>query len=78
MGKGLRHMRGSKKFCQMGPTLTLFFCFYLMRGETERIQIQLKGGHHLPSREMPFQWHFAGVTMMTQLKWPFAGGPMMA
>ena len=42
-----------------GPTL-----FSLMTGE--RIQLPLKSGHHWPTSEMPFKWHFAGGPMMAQ------------
>ena len=44
-------MRGSRKFCQRGPTLKTFFFFFffffcsLMRG---KIQIPPSAGHHRP------------------------------
>ena len=66
---GLR-MRGSRKFCQRGPTLTFYFCFlfffffFLMRGG--RIQIPLLAGHQRPASETPFKWRFAGGPMVAQ------------
>ena len=42
----------------------------LMRGY--RIQIPLKAGHHRPTSETPFKWHFAGGSMMAQ-NWSNAG-----
>ena len=55
-------MRGSKKLCQRGPTLTVFFvlfCFVLV-DEGERIQIPLKEGPHWPTSETPLN----GVSLL--------------
>ena len=50
----LQSMRGSRKFCQSGPTLTRFYLFFkLMR--REMIQIPLLADHQRPASETPFR-----------------------
>ena len=57
-------MRGSRKFCQRGTTLTTFFFifFSLMRGGG--IKIPLLVGQHRLTSETPFKLRSAGVPMM--------------
>ena len=64
-------MRGSRKFCQWGPTLTtfsFFFFFFLVdEGRRERLSYTTIIGPSSATSKMPsFKWRFAGVTFMDQ------------
>ena len=50
-----------ESFARGGPTLTLF-----LFDEGKEDQNPLKGSHHRPASETPFQWRFAGVLMTAQ------------
>ena len=50
-------MRGSRKFCQRGLTLTTTY-------EDGIIQIPLWVVHHLIASETPFKWRFDDVQTM--------------
>ena len=57
-------MRGSRKFCQRGPTLRVFL-FLFLDNERERIQIPLKVGYIGP----PAKRHLNGVLLLGR-SWP--------
>ena len=58
-------MRRSRKFTKKGSNSDVFG-FVLLRVE-ERIRIPLRYvGHHLPARETPFKWSFAGMLKVAQ------------
>ena len=71
-------MHGSRKFWQRGSTSDNVF---FPGNEGERIQIPLKVGHNWPASETPFEWRFAGGSMMAQhwmLAWFFRdSGPVL-
>ena len=73
----MTHARIQKKIVRRGPTLTTFFL--LISGE--RIQIQLKAGHHRPAIKMAFRWRADdGLTLNADLValWLFRGsGPVL-
>ena len=56
----MRHMGGSKEFCQKGPIYDNIVVVFVMRGS----KIPQKVGPYQPTSKMPFIWRFAGVQMM--------------
>ena len=61
----------SRKFCQKGSIFAVCFSWGVFSDEGREdtykwTQIPLKAGHHLPISEMPFEWRFAGGTMMAK------------
>ena len=61
-------MRGSRKFCQRGPTLTTFFVlfFFVLLGDE---------GREDPSTNISEP---SSTCQRNAIKWRFAGYPMMA
>ena len=55
----MRHMPGSRKFCQKGSNSG-----NVVVDEGERIQIPQKAGPYRTASKTPFIWRFAGVQMM--------------
>ena len=57
-------MRGSRKFCLRGPTLTGFF-FLVDKGRKDP-NTTISGPSTRPASETPFKWRFTGRLMMAQ------------